>query len=186
MTIPTLMNNTNKQEYVSRLKKVYSTLSQVTGKVVAENGSPVNWATDRVSVADLFKKHLQITKDCGTGEGCFWTGKHKFLNNNDDRSFDSYTNVYKVLLQDSTQIAFAAIHDCQSSVYGMDNVCMTIWADVNGDKGPNQWGRDLFMFVLTKDGFYPTGCDTGSTDCTANGKGYTCTCKVLREGTINY
>ena len=27
MTIPTLMNKTNKQEYVSRLKKAYSTLS---------------------------------------------------------------------------------------------------------------------------------------------------------------
>ena len=40
MTIPTLMNNTNKQEYVSRLKKAYSALSQATNKIIADEGNP--------------------------------------------------------------------------------------------------------------------------------------------------
>ena len=40
MTIPTLMNNTNKQEYVSKLKKAYSTLSQATNRIITEEGNP--------------------------------------------------------------------------------------------------------------------------------------------------
>ena len=38
MTIPTLMNNTNKQEYVSKLKKAYATLSQATNRIIADEG----------------------------------------------------------------------------------------------------------------------------------------------------
>ena len=49
MTIPTLMNNTNKQEYVSRLKKTYSTLAQATNRIIADAGNPRadigGWAT---------------------------------------------------------------------------------------------------------------------------------------------
>ena len=38
MTIPTLMNNTNNQELVSRLKKTYSELSQATNRIIADEG----------------------------------------------------------------------------------------------------------------------------------------------------
>ena len=33
MTIPTLINKTNNQEYVSRLKKTYSTMAQATNRL---------------------------------------------------------------------------------------------------------------------------------------------------------
>ena len=40
MTIPTLINKTNNQEYVSKLKKAYSTLSQATNRIITEEGNP--------------------------------------------------------------------------------------------------------------------------------------------------
>ena len=59
MTIPTLMNNTNKQEYVSRLKKTYSTMAQATNRIIAEEGKPKGsiggWATSRDSIYNLYK-----------------------------------------------------------------------------------------------------------------------------------
>lgn len=30
----------------------------------------------------------------------------------------------------------------------MKTVCAEIWVDTNGEKGPNQWGRDTFVFLL--------------------------------------
>ena len=75
MTIPTLMNKTNKQEYVAGLKKVYSSLSQATQKIISEEGLPRadigGWATSNQAVYDMYKKYLSVTKDCGTNTGCY-------------------------------------------------------------------------------------------------------------------
>ena len=76
MTIPTLMNNTNKQEYVSRLKKAYSALSQATNKIIADEGNPNpsigGWAVDTEAVYNMYKKYLSVAKDCGYNTaGCF-------------------------------------------------------------------------------------------------------------------
>ena len=42
MTIPTLINKTNKQEYVSRLTKTYSTLSQGLNSIWQNNGTALS------------------------------------------------------------------------------------------------------------------------------------------------
>ena len=69
MTIPTLMNNTNKQEYVSKLKKAYSTMAQATNKIIADEGNPRadigGWATSPEAVYNLYRKYLNKAKDCG-------------------------------------------------------------------------------------------------------------------------
>ncbi|MBR6163646.1 type II secretion system protein [bacterium] len=69
ITVPTLMNKTNNQEYVSKLKKAYSTLSQATNLIIAEEGTPRadkgGWAKDADNVYNLYKKHLNNAKECG-------------------------------------------------------------------------------------------------------------------------
>ena len=62
ITVPTLINKTNKQEYVSKLKKTYSTLAQATNLIIAEEGTPKasvgGWASSAKNIYDLYKKHL--------------------------------------------------------------------------------------------------------------------------------
>ena len=60
------------------------------------------------------------------------------------------------------------------------------FVDINGNKGPQTFGKDLFAFVLIQDkGVLPAGY--GNTDnCNKNSYGITCTAKVLRENAINY
>ena len=71
ITVPTLINKTNNQEYVSKLKKTYSTLAQATNQIIAEEGSPKNgWVSSGDNIYKLYKKHLKNVKDCGTGTGC--------------------------------------------------------------------------------------------------------------------
>ena len=194
MTIPTLINNTNKQEYVSRIKKTYSTFATVTNKIIAEEGNPKasvgGWASSSENIYNLYKKHLSIAMDCSNGDGCFGTGYYKFLNlgNTDAIGLQKNTR-YKVVLADGVSVLFEKIaDDCVNNYGGTSDRCAVIDVDVNGAKGPNQWGRDLFGFVIKEDGLVPRGCDDtnwcGSSG--TGGYGFGCTCKVLRENAINY
>ena len=108
MTIPTLINKTNKQEYVSRLKKTYSTLSQATNRIIAEEGTPKasvgGWATSPEAVYKLYRKYLRVSKDCGSGTECFekmitGNGFYKILNGtNYSNSHFSSNQYYKIIL----------------------------------------------------------------------------------------
>lgn len=186
MTIPTVINNTKKQEYVSRLKKTYSALSQASAKIIAEEGSAVNWATSTETIYNLLKKNLVNVKECGTGSGCF-QGEYKWKDNTTAHDFDS-ANRYKFTLADGAFVSMTKDYGdfsstCSANLSGSVNVCQIILVDINGAKKPNKVGQDTFAFVLKNDGLYPTGCDS---DGCSNINGWGCTCKVLRENAINY
>ena len=189
MTIPTLMNNTNKQEYVSKLKKAYSTMAQATNKIIADEGNPRadigGWATSPEAVYNLYRKYLNKAKDCGltSNKGCF-SGNYKRM----DNTFVSYeiSSRYAFVLADGTEVLISEANspNCTWSGTGTLNFCQAINVDINGAKGPNALGIDAFAFVLKENGLYPAGCDYE--ECNNTTFGWGCTCKVLREGAINY
>lgn len=189
MTIPTLMNNTNKQEYVSRLKKAYSTLSQATNKIIADNGKPRGdiggWATTSSAAYEMYKKYLSNIKDCNNSTGCF-ASEYKRMNNQMTNSYDDPTG-RRFVLADGTSVLFHSGHfsnSCEYESFGSSNVCQIIAVDINGNKGPNALGTDAFAFALKEDGLFPVGCDFYG--CGSDTVGWGCTCKVIREGAINY
>ena len=189
MTIPTLMNNTNKQKYVSRLKKTYSTLAQATNRIIADEGNPRadigGWATSTAVLLNLYKKHLSNSKICDAGTGgCFTQGVKRLNGTN-----ANYDNKNNLILADGTQISFPDIfNNCSNNDDGSYNVCAHINVDINGEKNPNTVGIDIFSFSLKENGLFPTGCDESNnqhcTKDTTNGWG--CACRVLREGAVNY
>ena len=75
---------------------------------------------------------------------------------------------------------------------GTTQICAILTVDINGQKKPNQFGRDIFGFALKEHGLYPLGCEADWCDKTVDGddhgrgSGWGCACKVLREGAINY
>ena len=187
LTVPSLIQNTQKQEYVSALKKTYSTLSQAAQAIIAEEGSPKSscetcddgWASSGEEVYKQFKKHLNIVKDCGTAGGCFGSGRYKHLSLKqiDNGNWNTRGETHKIVTADGAAIGF----------WKSGN---NIVVDINGAKGPNIFGRDFFWFLITENGIIPRGCTDGSVDiCDAsngNGIGEGCACKVLREGAMNY
>ena len=187
MTIPTLINKTEKQEYVSRLKKAYSTLSQATNRIIAEEGMPRGdiggWATSTEAVFNMYKKYLSNAKVCGIDtNGCF-EGSYKRYGGS---TFNYDSGRYTLVLADGSEISlgndFRA--DCSNRFAGSENVCQGILIDVNGAKKPNFIGKDAFTFVLKENGLVPAGCDYD--DCNQITVSLGCACKVLREGAINY
>ena len=197
MTIPTLMNNTNKQEYVSKLKKAYSTLSQATNKIIADNGLPRadigGWATSSQAVYDMYIKYLSKAKECGgnNAEQCFGSSYLR-LNNGTEVSFDTYdTNSKRFVLADGTSVMIdrTVSGNCSFAHMAATNpeACAMILVDVNGVKKPNQMGRDTFMFILRENDLYPAGCGgTFADTCEKTGRGWSCACKVLTDGKMDY
>ena len=193
LTVPALVQKTQKQEFVSALQKAYSTLSQAANMIIAEHGSPradqEGWASSGQNIYNMYKKYTAGTKECGTGTECLTqleTGKgFKYLNSNSTLNwYNSDPSRYKLVLADGTQVMFGYYRsDCQQTNWGSNKYCAEILVDVNGNKKPNTLGRDAFAFVVRENGLFPAGC--GYEAC-VNSSGIGCACKVLREGAMNY
>ena len=197
LTVPVLIQNTKKEEYVSALKKTYSTLSQAAQAIIAEEGSPKcsdgGWACSSEAVYEQFKKHLHNAKECNLNSGCWAQGSFYYLNGQRDTGTWAAESAFrKLILADGTQLLFLDFinADCTAESHGSNGFCAEIITDINGARKPNKAGYDMFIFVLKENGIYPMGCDTRGYDCTnfaaAGGSGHGCACKVLTEGAINY
>ena len=200
LTVPSLIQSTQKQEYVTALKKAYSTLSQATQQIIAEEGSPkgdAGWADSIEHIYELYKKHLNNAKECsGDIRECGILENYKTLGGWYDNNFRGRlsNNGKSLILSDGIQLIFSfGNSECSISNNYDDssqNVCSYIFADLNGAKKPNQFGRDVFGFAIKENGFFPLGCDNVISDesacSTKAGHGFGCACKVLREGAMNY
>ena len=207
LTVPALMQKTQKQEYVFALKKAYSILSQVTQRIIAEEGSPRcqddsgaaigGWACSAKEIYEMYKKHLNNAKECGTSDGClpqFINTKYKYLDGSKINSDWEASSIYYVLvLADGVQVIFDPYMDkkCKAAGYGTSNYCSRIHVDINGAKKPNQMGRDYFQFVIKENGLYPRGVDSGTAinkHCggVSSAPGINCAARVLLENAMNY
>lgn len=205
MTLPSLINNTKNQEFISKLKKVNSMLAQATLMIIAHEGEIEHWGitdgsdTEINRIADLYKKELMVVKDCGNdanGGSCvaktrLKTIKGTGLSSGWANGTGLGGNVRTFVLNDGTSLVFDA-YGADASGFGVTtnkmNSYILITADLNGEKNPNQLGRDTFLFVLTQDGIIPAGTDmtSSTTDCKPKGVGYHCAAKVLAEGKMSY
>ena len=121
-----------------------------------------------------------------TGPKYLHSRSHEPINFNTNSNFP----YYRLILSDGAQVAFiasgAAYSSCTATKAGVNNVCVEITVDINGEKSPNQWGRDWFRFLVTEDGLKPAGNDNNSADCSSNNNGQSCAARVLKENAINY
>ena len=174
LTVPSLIQRTNKQEYVTALKKAYSTLAQASQMIIEEEGMPSdenNWGDTPKKLHDIFVPHLNILKDCGEGFGCVPNiESYKHLNGakSGELTGSQSPNYYSVVLADGTFVMFHHYYQ--------------IVVDINGSKKPNQNGRDVFYLAATPQKY--NGFCTKWTDCASWGVG--CSCRVLSEGAMNY
>jgi type II secretory pathway pseudopilin PulG len=194
LVIPALINDTQKQEYVVALQKSYAELSQATKLLIVENGGDLSYSVfgHGVSSHDLneFANKLSVTKRCYGTTGCWHSDPIKWLNGTYS-GYDPDGGYNNAILNNGITISVAEYGASCTTSRGTgpleSSVCGYMIVDVNGTKGPNTFGRDEYMFWITKTGLYPFGIDyaTSFTNCTtAYGDG--CAAKVLKEGKMNY
>jgi len=173
LTIPNLINNYSEKETVTKLKKIYSVLNNAYRLAEVENGPITSWFDNEAEmyqkdeagniirndkgeslvtneykqandiIASKFKQYLNVTKDCGHDTGCFSDELHYLQGENTINLINYQQNTrYFLALNDGTFIGF--LRD-------------GIYVDVNGFKGPNTIGKDVFQFDLSYKGvnIYP-------------------------------
>ncbi len=183
MTLPSLMQSTNKQETVTALKKADSVLKQSLYKIANNNGYTLGdyefLAEDTYTFLDEFAKVVNVAKTEEFGPN------YKYLDGSDS-SFGSG----KIIIT-ADGILYYAYSSPRWRTYGLTNDdslnnLVTIIVDVNGFKKPNKLGEDAFVFYLiNKKGIMPAGSDSDF-DCQPGDYGYTCTAKFIKESKVSY
>lgn len=198
VTIPTLMQNSQDNQFKAKMKKEYSVLSEVYQLLKTENGG--NFADalqscsgegDNACIKNVFKSKFVSVKDCDINNvtsKCFPAQADiKYLNGtsaaswyiNDDQQAALITN-------DGATLAFwLDSPTCQSNYSSNHNDrCGWVAVDVNGLKSPNTWGKDIYLFFIFSDAIRPSTIEINSIsftdDCgTGTNYGYTCASKYL-------
>ena len=131
MTLPTVIQNYQKQVVVNKLKKSYSNLQNALQKSMSENGDMSTWdfPDDRV---EFFSKYIvPYYKNLENGKAYYAD-----IKNIDGRAANGSRCI---TLPDGTSVSIG--DKINNSYYWM-------FIDVNAKKGPNRLGKDIFMLEL--------------------------------------
>ncbi|MDR1168454.1 MAG: type II secretion system GspH family protein [Heliobacteriaceae bacterium] len=183
LTMPSLIQKQNNKAAVTALKKAYSVLAQALQLTTIDKGDFSTW--DKVTgnntdslynwYLDL-KPYLNVIRECKDNEGCFFAN---------DKLVCGTATVGFVI---ADGISVCMDDHSSGEIFGVKSGISVIdfHTDVNGSKPPNEYGKDVFIFVLNEKGLIPAGTDNNSADCTGALERKTCAAKVLKEDKIDY
>lgn len=198
MTIPTLINKTNEQETVTAVKKAYSVLGQAYQKVIAENGEIIpstlgeNAVDAAKTIGEMLSKQINTQEICGmaTDGNCIPESGYKYFNGSNTKYYHNSARHFKMVSSDGMPFAFSASNSYVSrgDSEHLNHIITYAVVDINGDKGPNTIGKDLFAFYITKYGVVPQGIygDTSQPLSTCRSTGFACTAWVIKNGNMDY
>ncbi len=185
LTVPNMIVNYQKEQTVTKLKKTYSALAQTVNRGVAAYGPINTWEIENGKTKEFVEKYilpyLSVGKNCGyeTEGDCHFT---YIRLNRPNRVYDYDDTYYKVILQDGTVLLMKTLIYANGTLVRKDTI---VDVDINGQKGPNKNGRDIFHFVYwiqddfnnfsgmflpdgggaayTRDNYKDWGCNPGTT-----------------------
>lgn len=220
MTIPTLVASYQKKTYVSGLQKFMSVFQNGMRKYMADTGcsdlyctgffegmdNGAAWqANAAVELPKIFKGFKFLQSNSATPSN--YKGPTNLGGTTTGYAAGMFPNFYIFEIADGMLVGIDDSHT-ENCDYYYDNTngsklkdaCASVWADVNGFKGPNINGRDIFWGELGRDGvFYPmgnfdqekasgftwrssTGCAYGQTTIPTNTTGIGCAARIVEEG----
>lgn len=174
MTVPILNNAIRQADLNTEAKKALSVANQAYTMAVNDNGGGFGayYASQTQSVVkfNALKSQLKITNDCpynSNPQGKCWSASGVGLNNYRVPGCQMTSNDGSQFQNTSFTTAdgmFWMLYS-YSTTTGVD----LLFVDVNGNKGPNDWGKDVFIFNLNDTNITPskTGCTLEHNDGTA-------------------
>jgi len=192
LTISAVINSYVESSTVAKVKKGLSILGQAKKLAEVQNGSIEGWdfgegatAETAIQFWNYLKPHISLTKDCGTSSNCYSVMTTR-LNRSYQESYNS-TIYYKFILADGSVMWFRTgglngTGKCSVADGGVDNVCALFWYDVNGEKSPNVFGIDIFLYEFGKDGVFPYLTN----NCTKDSFGSGCSGYIMQHNNMKY
>ena len=134
MTMPSLMQNYKRQQATARIKKFVSVINQALISAENDLGAREDWVIGEMSNSD---------------------SAYNFLNTY-IKPYIKSADIEKRTLFGMNMATLRFVDGSQMSI--KIGACYDIWYDINGEKGPNEKGKDIFVFILCKNG----GCNFNS------------------------
>ena len=164
LTIPTLVKRNTNETHVQQLKKVYATLSEAAETALMENNvrdlsdTVLGDKTGNNGPKNFLNEYFKVSIDCSTTPQPCFADSYKTMDGEWAGVPPQYVNPRGncVSLSDGTAMCITAKMPSRSES-GWDvnddrHTWVQIFIDVNGPKGPNIAGRDLFDLNLYSDG----------------------------------
>ena len=152
LTMPTLIKKYQQHETVNRLKETYSILYNAVRMSETENGlletwdiPNANWDANTYTYGKTFyeqylKSYLKVARGCKYLSNECWADKYIRPDGSINQYFSASTNkTYGMVLANGSVIGF-----------NPKNTFCEIFVDLNGKKGPNKYGKDVFDIMLSK------------------------------------
>ena len=147
MTMPSLMQNYKRQQATARIKKFVSVINQALISAENDLGPREDWVKGEEDNSD---------------------SAYDFLNTY-IKPYIKSADIEKRTLLGMNMATLRFVDGSQMSI--KIGACYDIYYDINGEKGPNEKGKDIFVFILCKNG----GCNSNSNQvrgmyCQPNGE----------------
>lgn len=177
LTLPSLISNYQKTQYVVGLKKAYSELSQVFKLYMADEGvtdlsqtalfSSENYDDSTyIKLSPILKKYFKVTLLCDDFVNydykiCRLDESDVNVQNGGSSRLHFVNNGYGAsVIYTADGMAFEfyldeAFDDCKPDYKNPSNMkgeCIAVGVDINGKNPPNVSGRDYFLFNIGPDG----------------------------------
>ena len=161
MTLPTLIQNHQKRSLEVATQKFYSTMSQAVKKYMADEGvddlrntplagnnyEEIDSPEAIASIKDFVTKYLKVVEECDhEANNCFAPTYKSWDGSASDYNFTTEANYggrRDYVLADGTVIRIG---------YNGNDSPIDLYVDVNGKKGPNRVGYDLWNMSIFYDG----------------------------------
>lgn len=232
LTMPGLVAHYHEKEYVAQLSKSLSQFEQAMQNIMFRHectdidctGVFSSTTADNAwnnKFSEEMNKSIKIVRTANAGEAMMPSIKSKYLKPKDTplttASDWRSTSGFKFMTPDGVfylvepKGCVAVAHQYISTI---NNLCAEVLIDVNSERRPNQYGRDIFKFIVAQNGhLYPlygrdyakaySGNTTGSDywrnnealcagdkklyDAPANVSGDGCAARIMEEGwKMNY
>jgi len=206
ITMPLISANVQKVVLKNQFKKAYSVINNAHYSARYKFGTPpacnygldgtVGNYSDCESYAPLFLNELKIVKTCGNNamaNGCIPTykGQDEIIKENnpdisDDELSERLTGCTNFKISNLKSYPAYILADgiiILPGVSGNGRIASNLILDINGSKGPNKWGYDVFYFYTHSDGSkYLIG--NNSMGCAPTEKGGKSPLQMLRDNNL--
>ena len=166
MTVPSLMNNTNSQEFRSALKKAISGANQaLTLEYALEGLSAGDFSSKEQLVDEVFRKRMSIMESADANK---WSSVTRDLACNDDATFTTNDGIkfcVKEFSAGNDDSQSSACNSYNTKPCGSDTAAQLL-IDVNGDRKPNRQTtssvkpRDIYQAQIYAQKIVPFGQPT--------------------------
>lgn len=158
LTMPTLIQNHQKRSLEVATQKFYSMMSQAVRQYMADEGvddlrnTPLaidnyedNASPEAInSIKNFVTKYLKVVKECDLDANDCFASKYKAWNGGEtdiDFTTTNYSNRRDYVLADGSVIRIGYLY-----------TPIGLFVDINGKKGPNRVGYDLWSMSIFYDG----------------------------------